>query len=125
MTFPPLVFIAIVVAVLTRDRLNEIFFVSIRSGRLLVVRGRIPSSLLERFADIARDAEVARATIRAVKDVDHARLVIRGIGDPVAQRLRNVFGTHPLHELRSAPPPDDRNLGQMIGWTWLAWTLLR
>ena len=101
--------LAIAVLALIGPRINEIFLVSIRDGRVLAVRGRIPPSLLSDFSDIAREADIRRAAIRAVRDVDHARLLIRGVDSNVAQRFRNVFGVHPIHMLRTAPVPEERN----------------
>ncbi len=106
------------------ERSREIFCVSVRDGRCLVVRGRINASLLEGLADVAARAKIERGTIRAVKGEQHARLVFRGVDDGTAQRLRNVFGHHPVQKLRSAPLAAKRNLGQMLGVAWLAWLLL-
>jgi hypothetical protein len=89
------------------------------------VRGRIPPALLGAFADIVRGAGIARATLRAVRGPSHARLVVRGVDETTTQRLRNAFGIHPIHELRAAPDPTRRNLGQWLGWSWLAWLLMR
>jgi hypothetical protein len=117
--------LALIIGILLGQRLNELFLLSIRNGRTLIVRGRIPPSLLDAFADIGRAARIERATVQAIRGLSHARLVIRGVDDGTAQRFRNVFGIHPIRELRRAPRPSDRNLGQLIGWAWLAWLLLR
>ncbi|MGE0786644.1 MAG: DUF3634 family protein [Sandaracinaceae bacterium] len=105
-------------------RANEIFCVSVRDGRVLVVRGAVPPPLLNGMADIVRRDRVVRGTIRAVKSEGHARLVTRGLGEGTTQRLRNAFGTHPIHKLRAASAPKVKNLGQMLGIAWLAWALL-
>ena len=122
MTVPALVMLAVLIALASRAR--QLFLVSVRDGRVLLVQGRIPPALLDAFADIARDARMRLGSIRAVRDAERVRLVVRGTDDRVAQRFRNAFGVHPLAHLRAAPPPDDRNLGQLLGWTWLAWVLL-
>lgn len=106
------------------DRLGEIFCISVRDGRALVVRGRINASLLEGLADVAARAKIPRGTIRAVKGEHHARLVFRGIDDGTAQRMRNVFGHHPVQKLRNAPLAAKRNVGQILGVAWLAWLLV-
>jgi len=115
----------VIVTGMLGPRINGLFLISIRHERILLVRGRIPPSLLAAFADILRVAHIARGTVRAVRGPWHTHLVIRGIDDGTAQRLGNVFGIHPLHELRAAPPLADGNFGQLLGWTWLAWFLLR
>lgn len=123
----PLVWIAagvglVVVAILAM-RVNEIFFVSVRDGRCLIVRGRVPGALLDGMSDVVRRSRVARGSIRAVRSEGHARLAVRGMDEGTAQRLRNVFGTHPIQKLRAAQATSNRNLGQLLGLAWLAWLL--
>jgi len=103
---------------------NELFYVSARDGRLLLVRGRIPPSLLTGFGEILDRAGVRRAEIRAVKEGGGLRLVARGVDERTEQMLRNAFGVHPLQRLRTAPFAGHRNLGQVLGFAWLAWWLL-
>jgi hypothetical protein len=122
---PLLLVLLLIVGTCFAPRINELFLVSVREGRVLVVRGRVPPSLLDAVSDVARDARVERATLRAVRGSTHARLLVSGVDDGVAQRFRNVFGIHPIHELRQVPRSADRNAGQWLGWAWLAWLLLR
>lgn len=111
----------IAIALFVWGRVNEIFCLSVRDGRVLLVRGRIPPSVLEAFADVVRRQGVRRASIRAVAGPSHARLVVSGADEGTAQRLRNVFGTHPVQRLRGAKLPRARNVGQLLGIAWLAW----
>ena len=106
-------------------RSQEVFCVSIRDGRLLLVRGECPHALLQDIADVMERAGVQRATVRAIKTSGGSRLVTDGVDDGVGQRLRNVFGAHPVH-LRRSPDTTGarRNLGQVLGITWLAWALV-
>ena len=99
-------------------------FVSVRDGRCLVVRGRIPDALLKKISDVVLRSRVARGSIRAVRGAGHARLVIGGMDEGTSQRLRNVFGTHPVQKLRAARVASNRNLGQLLGFAWLAWLLV-
>jgi hypothetical protein len=103
------------------SRMNEIFCISIRGGRTLVVRGAVPPSLLHGIADVVSRERVVRGSVRAVKGATHARLVTSGIDDGTTQRLRNVFGTHSVQKLRSAGVPGPKNVGQWLGIAWLAW----
>jgi len=113
------------VAFFVVGRLNEIFCVSVRGGRVLLVRGSAPAALLQAFGDVARISHISRATIRGVRAANHARLVVSGVDEGTAQRLRNVFGTHHWSSLRSQlPRPSSRNLGQLLGIAWLAWLLV-
>lgn len=105
-------------------RSNELFCISVRAGRLLVVRGAVPGPLLHDIADVVRRDRVENASIRGVRADGHARIVASGVADTTAQRLRNVFGSHPIQKLRAAPTPRARNLGQVLGISWLAWLLL-
>ncbi|WP_394828533.1 DUF3634 family protein [Pendulispora albinea] len=119
-----LIAIAVVLAVFGWHlaRQNEYFRVSIRRGRVLVVRGRIPIGYLEDLRDIARN--VPHGTVRAVKDAGKARLILAGPIDPVtAQRMRNTFSLYPVVKLRAARPLANPNAGQILGITWLAWRL--
>lgn len=116
--------VGLVVGYLVVQRVSEIFCISVKGGRCLVVRGRIGGNLLEGLADVVRRANVQNGTIRATKGEHHARLVFSGIDEGTAQRLRNVFGHHPVQKLRSAPLVKNPNLGQLLGIAWLAWLLV-
>ena len=116
--------VAISIGYFIFERSRELFFVSVREGRLLVVRGDCPDALLHDFADAVRRAGVRRASIRALKEEHGSRLAVRGVDDRLAQRLRNIFGSHPSHLRRSRSlTRGDRNLGQWLGIAWLAWLL--
>ncbi|HWL89020.1 MAG TPA: DUF3634 family protein [Polyangiaceae bacterium] len=105
-------------------RKNEFFRVSIRKGRVLVVRGRIPTGYLDALRDIARGVE--HGTVRAVKDAGQAQLLVSPSIDAVtAQRMRNTFSLYPTVKLRAAPRIARPNLGQVLGLAWLAWRLER
>lgn len=111
------------VAYVVYTRMNELFVLSVRGGRVLVLRGRIPNNLHAAFASVASRAKLERATIKAVKGQRHARLVFSGVDEGTAQRMRNAFGIHPIQALRAARLPDTRNVGQLLGIAWLAWML--
>ena len=103
-------------------RMGEIFCVSVRNGRVLVVRGRVPGGLLSDFRAVVSAPPVERATIRGVKHEHAARLAISGINDEGReQRLRNVFRLYPISNLRKAPAIGKPTIGQLVGIAWLAW----
>jgi hypothetical protein len=108
-------------------RAGEIFCVSVRNGRALVLRGRVPPPLLRAIREIiASQPEVSRGTIRASRGEYGARLTASGdIDEGRLQRLRNAFGLYPTSKLRSAPPIARPTLGQVLGIAWLAWMLDR
>jgi hypothetical protein len=105
-------------------RANEVAAISVRSAEILLVRGSLPAPLVDDIADVVRRANVARATIRVVKEGGRARAIATGVDEPTAQRLRNVLGAHPYKLVVSAPRArGPRNLGQVLGIEWLAWRL--
>lgn len=131
----PIVFILVVAAIvgvgaLVLSRANEIFYVSIRGGRCLLVRGRIPPSLWRELREVVRIARVRHGAVRAVKSGWRPRLVCDGLDEGTAQRLRNAFGAQGFGHLKASAPAGaggggHRNLGQLLGFAWLAWLLTR
>jgi hypothetical protein len=125
----PMVFVALGVfgiILFLAARARELFCLSVRDGRVLVVRGRIPGTLLSDIRDVVGQPLVRRATILAVKEEGGARLVMSGdIDEGRKQRLRNTFHLYPLANLRAAPPVKRPTIGQILGIAWLAWLLDR
>lgn len=103
------------------QRSNELFLLSVRNGRVIIVRGRVPPGFLRDVRMIVRGE--AKATIRGVKSEGHARITASGLDDRALQRLRNAFGVYPASRLRAAPPIARPTLGQVLGIAWLAWLL--
>lgn len=95
---------------------NELFCLSVRDGRVLLVRGLISPGLLGDFRTVLAFPPVARATIRAYRDQAGARLSISGLRNKGReQRLRNNSNIYSKSKLRSAPRAEHRNLGQIMG----------
>jgi hypothetical protein len=121
------VFVAVVLGVgllallWASSRAREICVLSVREGRLLALRGALPASALEAFADVVERSRTARGTLRVLRDGERARLEAEGLDEHAAQRARNVLGTYPLPRLLAATPAPSPNLGQRLGWAWLAW----
>ncbi len=65
----PLLLVGVVVVAIlyAASRASELFYLSVRNGRVLVVRGRIPGGLLSDIREVVGKPAVARATIRATK----------------------------------------------------------
>lgn len=117
-----------VVAWVVLSRANEMFCVSVRSGRCLVIRGHVPPSLWRELKDVMGRARVARGTVRAIKSGGRPRLVFSGVDEGTQQRLRNAFGAQGFGHLKASAPVGgasgpSRNLGQLLGFAWLAWLL--
>jgi hypothetical protein len=114
-----------VVLVVVQRRGSELFVLSVRDGRVLVVRGAVPIRLLNEVGDVVRAGEpVRRGTVRATIDGrKRTDLEITGMDDSRDQRLRNVFFTFPAARLLAASPSPERNLGQRLGIASLAWLL--
>jgi len=124
---PWLVLAIVAVVIFFAWRTAEIFCVSVRDGRALVIRGRVPPALLRAIREIvASQPEVTHGTIRAIRGEHGARLTASGaIDDGRLQRLRNAFGLFPTSKLRAASPVARPTLGQVLGIAWLAWLLDR
>jgi hypothetical protein len=121
-----LVVVAVVFVLAWLARQEDLFCLSIRDGRVLVVRGRAPTGFVSDVGDIAVRDGVRDATVRAVKTERGGRLLFSGdLSEGTQQRLRNVFGILPAAQLRHAPPIKNPTLGQVLGIAWLAWLLDR
>jgi len=117
----PLVAVAAVVALWWFSRTRELFRISVKRGRALLVRGRIPPGLFNDIAELVRRPAVRRATIVAVAGEHGASIRASGLDEGRAQRLRNTFALYPLARLRNAPAIRRPTLGQLSGIAWLAW----
>jgi hypothetical protein len=121
-----LVVVAVVFVLAWLAHQEDLFCLSIRDGRVLVVRGRAPTGFVSDVGDIAVRDGVRDATVRAVKTERGGRLLFSGdLSEGTQQRLRNVFGILPAAQLRHAPPIKNPTLGQVLGIAWLAWLLDR
>ncbi|RYZ05275.1 MAG: DUF3634 family protein [Myxococcales bacterium] len=80
-------------------RSRELFRISVRDGKQRLTRGYAPVALLNDFGTALR--RVKRASIRAYRSGDTARLDLRGdIDSEASQRLRNMLSLYPLARLR-------------------------
>ena len=104
-------------------RANEVCAISVRDGRTIVYRGRAPTALLTEIDDVVAKPPVRAAIISIVKEGGSPRLVVSGVDDRTAQRLRNVLGAYPYRLFLTAKARPGRNLGQRLGIAWLAWKL--
>jgi hypothetical protein len=124
--FTTLFVTVIVVGAYLSWRSRELFYVSVRRGRVLVVRGRIPGGFLHEASETVRKPIVARAGIRGVKGENGAQLSFSGdLDEGRRQRLRNIFALYPASQLRAASRVERPTLGQLLGIAWLAWLLDR
>ncbi|MEO7092730.1 MAG: DUF3634 family protein [Polyangiales bacterium] len=121
-----LVLVILVGFVWMLSRAGELFMISVRDGKLLVVRGRVPVSMLQEFRDAVNKPTVRRGSIRAFKTESGGQLACSGdIDEGREQRMRNTFMLYPASQLRAAPPIKSPTLGQLTGLAWLAWMLDR
>jgi hypothetical protein len=115
--------LGLAIIALALQRANELFLVSVRDGKTMLVRGRIPPALLAEIDDVVSRARVRHASVRAVKSDARPRLIASGVDAATEQRLRNVLGTFPMQRLKSAPGASRKNLGQWLGSVSLSWWL--
>ncbi len=81
-------------------RQGEIFRVSVRDGRVVATRGKVPPSFLGDLRGLVR--HVALGTVSAVKQDGHARLVVSpSVDEATGQRLRNAFALTSAAKQRS------------------------
>jgi len=124
--FTALLLLVVLAAAYWTWRSRELFYLSVRRGRVLVVRGRVPGGFLHETAETVKSPMVTRARIRGVRGDYGAKLVFGGaLDEGRQQRLRNVFALYPAAQLRAADPIKRPTLGQLLGWAWLAWRLDR
>ncbi len=122
----PLLAVLAVVALWWLTRMRELFHVSVRDGKVLVVRGRVPGAMLHEIAESMSRPRVRRGSIKAYKTETGTRLAFGGdIDEGRQQRMRNVFALYPASQLRQAPAIAQPTLGQLTGIAWLAWLLDR
>ena len=118
----PALAVAFVIGLWWFTRTRVLFHVSVRDGKVLVVKGRVPGGMLHEIAESMRRPKVRRASIRALKTETGGRLTFSGdIDEGRRQRMRNVFALYPASQLRSAPAIEQPTLGQLAGIAWLAW----
>lgn len=107
-------------------RANELFYVSVRDGEVLVVRGRVPVGLLQDFGEAVASPVVRRGAIKAWRAEGGGQLACSGdIDEGREQRMRNAFMLYPASKLRQAPAIQQPTIGQVLGVAWLAWLLDR
>jgi hypothetical protein len=118
----PVLAVVVVVGVWWLSRISELFYLSIRDGKALVVRGRVPVSMLQEFKEAVANPTVKRGSIRAFKTESGGQLACTGdIGEGREQRMRNTFMLYPASQLRQAPAIQQPTLGQLSGIAWVAW----
>ena len=102
---PLLILVASIPLVIGIIRINELFYLRVRQGKVRHVRGRIPKGLLSDIRDVARDLNVEAAEVRAVVEDGRASIYVHGKSIPRAmrQRLRNTISLWPLAKIRNAP----------------------
>ena len=107
-------------------RAGELFCISVRDKKLLLVRGRAPAGFISEARAVVARAYVVSGTIRAFKTERGGRLVVSGaIDERTEQQLRNLFALYPASQLRQAPAIARPTVGQLLGIAWLAWLLDR
>lgn len=83
------------------SRINELFVLRMKGGRLVRVRGTIPPRLLGDLRDVMKGAP--ETELRAV--VEDGRAAIRSrppLPPPLQQRLRNTISLWPVAKIRQS-----------------------
>lgn len=110
-----LVLVTVLLTALTRA--NELFCLSFRRGKVLVVRGAVPGPVLGAFLEVLSHPMAENALVKGF--LGEVRLTVAGVDAEQVQRLRNAFGLFPA----PSSVPRRRNLAwwQFVGFVWLAW----
>jgi hypothetical protein len=83
-------------------RANELFALSARRGKLVLLRGRLPQALFADLAEIAGRAQLDDTEIRALSESGAPRLVLRGAPNLAAEQAsRNLLGRYTVPQIRS------------------------
>lgn len=92
-SWPLVLALAAVAALLwATARGNEVFRIRVAEGRATLLRGTAPPGFLDDVRALAKDCPPG--LVRAVKRGGRAVLVLEGLDERTAQRLRNTFATH-------------------------------
>src|ERR1043165_7136275 len=122
----PVIAVVVGVGVWWFTRVGELFYISVRDGKALVVRGRVPGSLLQGLKEIVAHPQDKRGSIRALQNETGEQRSCGGdLGGGREQLRRNTFMLYPASQLRQAPAIARPTLGQLSGIAWLAWMLVR
>jgi hypothetical protein len=115
--------VSIAALIVSARRAREVCVLSVRDGRTLRLRGKLPADARSAIDDVLARAHVRRARVRIVRGETRAALDASGLDATTAQRLRNVLGTFSMPRISSGQPLQSPNLGQRLGIAWLAWRL--
>ena len=105
------------------QRRTELFLISVRGGRVLLVRGRCPGPLFHDLRDAITRQNIQRASVSAVRTSQGGRLAVSGMDDFAAQRLRNIFQTYPVSNFMLQESEQRRTWTQLVGIVWISWLL--
>jgi hypothetical protein len=95
-----LLLVAALPLIIAIRRSNELFRLRVRNGAVRLQRGRLPGALFDDIEDIFSKTKV-NADIRVVSENLRPRVILSGIDDSLAQRVRNVVGRFALAEIRA------------------------
>lgn len=99
-------------------RAHEVFCVSVRAGRALVVRGRLPADALASIAAIAGGADAV--LVRGFDREGDLVVEVQGVSDQVALRMRMRLAELTPEGLGALEPPPT-TWWRMLGFVELAW----
>jgi hypothetical protein len=74
----------------------------VRDGEVEVARGAMSPRIVSDIQDVLRRPKVESATIRVIRNREHANVEVKGdVSKAQQQQLRNVVGSVPLAKLRN------------------------
>lgn len=115
-----LVLLVVVFTLLTAlSRAHELYCVSVRDGRSLVVKGGLPASTQNELDRIFAGSESTDVVVRAFEREGEIRIEVVGATDSEVRRLEGLLGGLGSEDL---PPvlPRDRTWVKTLGFVWLS-----
>lgn len=101
------------------SRAHELYCVSVRRGRALVVRGALPQSALVELQSLLGTSP-SEVLIRGFDREEGLQVDVRGATAAQERTIEEVLGALTVEDL---PPilPRDRTWWRIAGFVWLAW----
>lgn len=115
------ILLTVVMVLLTAlSRAHELYCVSVRGGRSLVVRGSLPASTQKEVDQVFAGSPSDQVLIRAFDREGVVQLTVTGASDDETRRLERLLEGLGPDEL-PPPLPWQKSWWRFLGFVWLAW----
>lgn len=115
------ILLVLVLTLLTAlSRAHELYCVSVRGGRSLIVRGSLPASTQDEIDKLFASSASDEVVIRAFDREGEVHLNVSGATDTEVRWLERLLGGLGPDDL-PPPLPWQRTWWRFLGFVWLAW----